>query len=47
MRYKAKLIDIITTDVLIMKTLAIVKELKLNDYWVDVRTYKHPIFENK
>lgn len=46
MEYKAELIDIITTDALIMETLTIVKQLKLNDCWVGAGFIRNTVWDS-
>lgn len=46
MEYKAELIDIITKDKLIMETLAIVKELNLNDCWLGAGFIRNTVWDS-
>ncbi len=46
MEYKAELIDILTTDVLVMETLAIVKGLNLNDCWVGAGLIRNTVWDS-
>lgn len=46
MKYKEELIDIITTDALIMETLAIVQQLNLNDCWVGAGLIRNAVWDS-
>lgn len=46
MEYKTELINILTADSLIMETLAIVKEINLNDCWVGAGLIRNAVWDN-
>ena len=46
MEYKTELIEILTTDALIMETLTIVRELKLKDCWVGAGLIRNAVWDS-
>lgn len=46
MEYKTELINILIKDVLVMETLAIVKELQLNDCWVGAGLIRNAVWDS-